>query len=117
MKPYKIEILKEFKKRDFELISILDSKDEIPWWIEEKWTLKGIKSKSHNNKIIVNFLTSKDWENGTKTVDDIIITDSEMERYSDLSSKIVDLDMRKGNFEEKLIEFWKEFDTKTKNVC
>ncbi|AUC13852.1 hypothetical protein BTO06_01205 [Tenacibaculum sp. SZ-18] len=109
MKHYKKDLLKGFEKRKFELIELQDG-NSLPWWIEEKWILKGMKSESQNDKLYVNFLTDKQWESGTKTVDEIIVSELEMKNYSDFSSKIAELDMRKGIFSEKLEQFWIKFD-------
>ena len=111
MKQYKREILKGFEKRKFELTELHDG-ESLPWWIEEKWILSGLKSDNRNDKLYVNFLTDKQWESGTKLVDEILVTTSEMENYSDYSSKIAELDMRKGDFTEKKEVFWTEFDRK-----
>lgn len=111
MKQYKKDLLKGFEKRNFELTELQDG-NSLPWWIEEKWILNGLKSDSRNDKLYVNFLTDKQWESGTKIVDEILVSESEMENYSDYSSKIIELDMRKGIFSEKLEQFWTEFDNK-----
>lgn len=109
MKQYKKDLLKGFEKRRFELTELQDGKS-LPWWIEEKWILSGLKSGSRNDKLYVNFLTGKQWESGTKIVDEILVSESEMENYSDYSSRIAELDMRNGVFSEKLEQFWAEFD-------
>ena len=111
MKQYKKDLLKGFKKRKFELTELLDG-ESLPWWIEEKWILNGLKSNNRNTQLYVHFLTDKNWESGTKIVDEILVNESEMEHYSDYSSKITELDMRKGIFSEKLEQFWTEFDNK-----
>jgi|GEM_PF-3405259 len=111
MKQYKKDLLKGFEKRKFELTELQDG-NSLPWWIEEKWILSGLKSDNRNNKLYVNFLTDKQWESGTKIVDEVLVCESEMENYSDYSSKIAELDMRKGIFSEKLEQFWTEFDNK-----
>jgi hypothetical protein len=111
MKQYKKEILKGFEKRKFDLTELHDG-ESLPWWIEEKWILSGMKSDNRNDKLYVIFLTDKQWESGTKIVDEILVTTSEMENYSDYNSKIAELDMRKGDFTEKKEVFWMEFDKK-----
>ena len=111
MKQYKKEILKGFEKRKFDLTELHDG-ESLPWWIEEKWILSGLKSDNRNDKLYVIFLTDKQWESGTKIVDEILVTTSEMENYSDYNSKIAELDMRKGDFTEKKEVFWTEFDKK-----
>ncbi len=111
MKQYKKDLLKGFEKRKFELTE-LQSGESLPWWIEEKWILSGLKSENRNDKLYVNFLTDRKWESGTKIVDEILVSDSEMQNYSDFNSKINELDMRKGVFNEKLEQFWAEFDSK-----
>ena len=111
MKQYKKEILKGFEKRKFDLTELHDG-ESLPWWIEEKWILSGLKSDNRNDKLYVIFLTDKQWESGTKIVDEILVTTSEMENYSDYNSKIAELDMRKGDFTEKKEVFWMEFDKK-----
>lgn len=111
MKQYKKNLLKGFEKRRFELTVLQDGKS-LPWWIEEKWILSGLKSESRNGKLYVNFLTSKQWESGTKIVEEILVSQLEMETYSDYSSRIAELDMRKGVFSENLKQFWAEFDNK-----
>lgn len=116
MKQYKKEILKGFEKRKFDLSELHDGKS-LPWWIEEKWTLSGLKSDNRNDKLYVNFLTYKQWENEIKIVDEILVTKSEMENYADYSSKIVELDLRKGYFTEKQEVFWSEFDKIQKTNC
>jgi hypothetical protein len=111
MKQYKKDLLKGFEERRFELTQLLDG-ESLPWWIEEKWILSGIKSDSRIDNLYVNFLTDKQWEGGTKIVDEVLVTEVEMEDYSDYSSKVVEMDMRKGVFSEKLEQFWTEFDNK-----
>lgn len=111
MKQYKKDLLKGFEKRRFELTELQDEKS-LPWWIEEKWILSGLKSESPKRKLYVNFLTGKQWEGGTKVVEEILVSESEMENYSDFNSRIAELDMRKGVFSEKLEQFWFEFDNK-----
>ncbi len=109
MKQYKRVLLQGFEKRKFELTELQDG-NSLPWWLEEKWILNRYKSYSLPDKIYVNFLTDKQWENGTKIVDEILVSELEMKNYSDSSTKIARLDMRKGIFSEKLEQFWTDFD-------
>lgn len=111
MKQYQKDLLKGFEQRKYELTELLEG-NSLPWWIAEKWILSGIKSDRQIDKLYVNFLVDKQWESGTKIVDEILVSQLEMENYSDLSSKIVSLDMRKGIFNEKLEQFWIDFDSK-----
>ena len=111
MKQYKKNLFKGFEERKFELTELLEGKS-LPWWIEEKWILNRIKSDNRNEKLYVNFLTDKQWESGTKIVNEILVSESEMDNYSDFSSKVAELDMRKRIFSEKLEQFWAELDNK-----
>ncbi|WP_299683620.1 hypothetical protein [uncultured Dokdonia sp.] len=111
MKQYKKDLLKGFGKRRFE-ITELHNGESVPWWIEEKWIINGLKSEYPFEKLYVIFLTDKNWESGIKTVDEILVTELEMKNYSDYSSKIAEMNMRNGNFNDKLELFWTEFDKK-----
>ena len=89
MKRYKKDLLKGFEERRFEL-SELQGGESLPWWIEEKWILSGAKSDSRIVTLYVNFLMDKQWQGGNKIVDEVLITKTEMENYSDCSSKVVE---------------------------
>ena len=108
MKEYKKKILVGFEKRNFELIDIAIN---LEWWLEDRWTLNKLSSNGLKNQIIVNFLVDKSWENGTKLVDKVLVSNSNMKNYDDFNpSKSILLDMKKGNFESKFELFWKEFE-------
>ena len=74
--------------------------------MEETWIIQNKAGK----RLIVNFLTDKLWENGKKKVEEIAISTSEMKSYQDENQIVLVLDMRKGNFSEKLEVFWKKFE-------
>ena len=80
--------------------------DDLSWWMEEKWIIRNKAGK----RLLVNFLTDKLWENGKKRVEEVAISTSELKSYQDTDQLLVLLDMRKGNFEEKLEAFWKKFE-------
>ena len=66
MKQYKKDLLKGFEKRRFEITELRNG-ESVPWWIDEKWIISGLKSEYPFEKLYVNFLTDKNWESGIKT--------------------------------------------------
>ncbi len=106
---YKESLRIELEKRTFELVQVFDSSDNLPWWIEEKWVVKQINTSIYYDKLIFTFLTERSWENGTKLVERISVGTKEMSDYSDTEFELLSIDMRKGNFDDKLEVFWQEF--------
>ncbi|MEM8891999.1 MAG: hypothetical protein AAGD28_28730 [Bacteroidota bacterium] len=106
MKKYKKTLHEGFKKRNFELVQINRDSEDLPWWVEEKWIIRN----EANKRLIVNFLTDRMRENGNKRVEAIALSTSEMKSYQDTDQVLLSLDMRKGNFDEKLEVFWKKFE-------
>tara|TARA_B110000211_G_C14022845_1_gene528469 strand:- start:918 stop:1265 length:348 start_codon:yes stop_codon:yes gene_type:complete len=109
MKKYKSLLLKGFTTNKFELVQIENNDQDIPWWIEERWTIKHLNLKGRNSTLFITFLTDRGWENGTKFVYRISVGTSKMKTYSDFESELLNLEMQKGNFEEKLNVFWEAF--------
>ena len=101
MKPYKKELLKGFENRRYELTELKEG-ESLPWWLEEVWILRGLKSE----KLYLHFLTDRHHQSGVKKVSDIVLSTSEMKSYSDNNPTLAELDMRKGIFSEKLAQFW-----------
>lgn len=98
MKAYKKIIRDALAERKFEITELFDE-TEIPWWIEEHWTI----TRSHDQlQLLVLFLTDRGWENGTKLVSEVTITEKMMANYTDSSPKIVSLLLDKGRFDEKI---------------
>ena len=106
MSTYKEALYQGFEKRGFEVIQINKDPELLPWWMEETWIIRNKAGKS----LLVNFLTDKLWQNGKKKVEEIAISTSEMQSYQDTDQLLLLLDMRKGNFDEKLDEFWKKIE-------
>lgn len=117
MKKYKKTILSGLKKRGFDLLTINGEYESIPWWIEELWTIKRINSHLPGEIFYIFFLTDKLWESGNKNVEEVLFSSSLMNDYQDRESKIVNLDMRKGNFEMKLEKFWNDLDNKMNTLA
>jgi hypothetical protein len=113
MKKYKEQLLDGFKKRNFKFLKIEGEHKKLHWWLKDKWILK---SSLNDQDIIINFIIDKSWEGGTKIVDEVLVTESEMSSYNDLTTKIISLDMTKKKFDIKLKIFWKEFDEFIKNL-
>lgn len=116
MQKYKEVLRKGFTQRAFELTQIEKEIDTLPWWIEEIWTIISIRRINNNTGLFVTFLTEKSWENGTKNVAEVLVSTSKLKHYSDIDTCLLSLDMRKGNFEDKLVIFWKQFDNSTKTL-
>jgi len=106
MKKYKEVLHTGFGNRGFEIIQMNKDPEDLPWWMEEIWVIQNKAGK----RLIVNFLTDKLWENGKKQVEEVAISTSGLKSYQDTDQLLVLLDMRKGNFDEKLDEFWKKFE-------
>lgn len=106
MKKYKEALYQGFVKRGFELIQRNKDPEDLPWWLEETWIMHNKAGK----RLIVNFLTDKLWQNGKKKVEEVALSTSEMQSYQDTGQLLLLLDMRKGDFREKLESFWKKFE-------
>ena len=94
MKKYKNILLQGFKQRRFDLVQQFDNDDNIPWWIEEKWILNGLKSDFRCENLVISFLTHREWESGPKLVDDISVTTKEMKSYSDAENELAALQQK-----------------------
>ena len=104
MQKFKKNISEELQKNKFEIVEVNNSQNKLPWWIEEYWIATKQPVAPHNT-FFITFLTDKHWERGTKFVSEIRVSYKKLKSYDDLDYQITALDMRKGNFEEKLIFF------------
>jgi len=107
-KKYKKVLQQGFAHRELEVLLIEKEIDTLPWWIEELWTIK--PKHTNKNELFVVFMTDRSWESGTKHVEKVLLNTSKMKNYSDTECTLLSLDMRKGNFEEKVLLFWTQFD-------
>ncbi len=113
MKTYKRKLVEGFKKRGYWIVEIADEGIGIEWWAEERWVIENQKISSEYSRLVITFLNDLQWQNGRKIVYEIAISKDLMMDYDDRKSELLVLNMGRGNFEEKINEFWIEFDNKT----
>lgn len=107
MQTFKLHIKAGLSQRNFEIDQLVDQDSELPWWMVERWIVKRVYD--HKQFYIV-FLPERQWESGTKIVSEVLICEEVPTSYDYEKKRIATLSLVKGNFDDKLIAFWEEFD-------
>jgi hypothetical protein len=107
MKKYKEMIRSGLRERNFEIEAVFDNESDLPWWIEERWS---IRRSFDQAGLYVIFLTDRQWESGPKTVSEVLLSEGLPSSYTEEIQGTARLSLIKGKMDERLSGFWKELD-------